>query len=202
MNYNLLTSCIEEVALETLPKRPKRGVKPLNSLESVKEARLELQAANNEQKKEAPITDLRRKVEAARRKLADAYDSATADHIQRKIDSIAQLHTTCQHSAAWKVVHELTGRKQGTSITIKGGSDVKRKENWFVHFNNLLGQINLLNSPPTCQRSRSLESLISELFLSTWGNLGWSLIHSETRSPPVLKIFRPFSGKTNCSTHT
>ena len=36
MNYNLLTSCTEEVALETLPKKPKRGIKPLNSLKSVK----------------------------------------------------------------------------------------------------------------------------------------------------------------------
>ena len=130
MNYNLLTSCTEEVALGTLPKKPKRGTKPLNSLESVKEARLALQAAN-EQYKEAPTTDLHRNVEASRRKLADAYDSATADYIQGKMDSIAHLHTACQHSAAWKVVSELTGRKQSPSITIKGGSDVKRKKNWF-----------------------------------------------------------------------
>ena len=46
MNYNLLTSSTEEVALETFSKKPKRGTKSLNSLESIKEARLALQAAN------------------------------------------------------------------------------------------------------------------------------------------------------------
>ena len=53
-----------------------------------------------------------------------------------KLTQLAQLHTTCQHS----VVSELAGRKQSPSITIKGGLDVKHKENWFINFNNLLGQ--------------------------------------------------------------
>ena len=56
-------------------------------------------------------------------------DSVTVDYIQGKTDSIAQLHKTCQHSAVWKVVNDFTGKQQNLIITIKGGSDVKHKEN-------------------------------------------------------------------------
>ena len=147
MNYNLLTYCTEEIALETLPKQPKTESKPLNSLDSVKEARLALQAAN-EQYKEAPTTDLRRKIEAARRKLADAYDSATADYIQGKIDSIAQLHTACQHSAAWKVVNDLTGRKQSPSVTIKRGLGCEAQGKLVHSFQQPLGPtFSILHQP-------------------------------------------------------
>ena len=37
------------------------------------------------QYKEVQTTDIRRKVEAARRKLADAYDSATSDYVRGKL---------------------------------------------------------------------------------------------------------------------
>ena len=46
-NYQLLTQCVEEVALSTLPKRVKRKVKSLSSLDAINKAREELQAANN-----------------------------------------------------------------------------------------------------------------------------------------------------------
>ena len=46
-NYQLLIQCVEEMAVSTLPKRVKRKVKSLSSLDAINKAREELQAANN-----------------------------------------------------------------------------------------------------------------------------------------------------------
>ena len=84
------------------------------------------------------------KLKQARTNLQDAYDNATVDFIQGKIDQISHLHVSKQHSAAWKAINEITGRKDRPSITTKGGSTKKRKDNWLDHFKKLLGE-----SPPT-----------------------------------------------------
>ena len=68
--------------------------------------------------------------------------------IQGKIDSINNLHISNQHSEAWKVINEITGRKDHPSIQLKGGSPEKRRENWLNHFRSLLGNPPVLHEEP------------------------------------------------------
>ena len=63
----------------------------------------------------------------------DAYLNAEAMFIQGKIDAISNFHISHQHSAAWKIINELSGRKDHPSIQLKGGSPEKRRENWLNH---------------------------------------------------------------------
>ena len=84
----------------------------------------------------------------AQNKLDEAYATAEADYIQGKINKIACLHTAKQHAASWKVINELSGRKEKPSIRIKGGSAAKRKSNWLLHFKSLLGNPPKLNDQP------------------------------------------------------
>jgi exonuclease III len=137
--HNLVTTCVEEVATSTLPQKTKTGFKGISSHDSVKTAHSELANANQKYEN-SPLNRNRDIVRKARKNLQDAYDNATADFIQGKINNITHLHTSQQHSAAWRTINEITGRKDNPTATIKGGSQEKRKEEWLNHFKKLLGE--------------------------------------------------------------
>ena len=80
--------------------------------------------------------------------LDEAYAIAEADYIQGEINKIKELHTAKQHAASWKVINDLSGRKEKPSIRIKGGSPLKRKSNWLHHFKSLLGNPPKLSQQP------------------------------------------------------
>ena len=138
-NYHLLTQCVEEVAVSTLPKRVKRKVKSLSSLEAINKAREELQAANN-RNTDSPSASTKEAVKKARDKLQAAYDTATAEELQEQINNLTALHTSHKHAAVWKSVNEITGRKDKPTVTVQGGSAEKRNEGWLHHFKKLLGE--------------------------------------------------------------
>ena len=137
--YTNLISSVEEVALETLPKKPKRKQTPINSHHLVLEARKALLAAQREYS-DNHIIPIKRKVRKAQQFLDRAYATAEAEFIQGQTKAIGKLHNEKKHAAAWKTINQLTGRKSKSSITIKGGSSPKRLENWKSHFEKLLGQ--------------------------------------------------------------
>ena len=137
--YQLLTKCVEEVAIKSLPKKRKRKEKSLSALDSIEKARRELENANNLHT-QSPTALTKEKVEETRKKLQDAYDIATAEHLQEQINNLTSLHSSHQHSAAWKTINAITGRKDKPTVTVQGGSAEKRKEGWLKHFKNLLGE--------------------------------------------------------------
>ena len=137
--YNNLITSVEEVALDSLPMKSKKKVTPINCHHLVKEARKELLQAQREYESNH-IIPVKRKVRKAQQFLDRAYVTAEAEFIQGQTRSIAKLHKEKKHTAAWKTVNQLSGRKAKPSITIKGGSSNKRLENWTDHFKKLLGQ--------------------------------------------------------------
>ena len=82
--------------------------------------------------------------------------------IQGKINSISSIHVSRQHSAACKVINELTGRKDHPSIQLKGGSPEKRREHWLNHFKSLLGNQPVLNT-----EALPLTQIFDELNITT-----------------------------------
>jgi exonuclease III len=137
--YQLLSECVQEVALASLPKKKKRKAKSLSTEEAITKAREELLEANN-QHSQNPTKTTEAKVKSVRMKLQTAYDTATAEELQEQINHLSSLHTTQQHSAAWKAVNEITGRKDKPTVTVQGGSAEKRNEGWLNHFKKLLGE--------------------------------------------------------------
>ena len=60
---------------------------------------------------------------------------------------------------AWKKIKDLSGKNSGSSVKIKGGSAKKRIENWFTHFQNLLGKnakVPDIDTLPSVQVSENL----------------------------------------------
>ena len=137
--YQLITSCVEEVALNSFPRRKKNlsTQRSLSALESITQAREEFHMQNNNFLL-SPTEIAKAKVDKARNNLQTAYDTATSELPQENIDNISSLHASKQHSAAWKTINEITGRKDKPSTFVKGGSAEMHKEDWLRHFNKLL----------------------------------------------------------------
>jgi hypothetical protein len=163
--YKLLSECAEEVAVNTLPKRKKRKFKSLSTQISINKAREELLNANNLHT-QSPSETTQEKVRTARTRLQTAYDIATAEELQEQINNLTSLHTTQQHSAAWKAVNEITGRKEKPTVTVQGGTAEKRNEGWLKHFKNLLGEApNVTPNIPRTQIARNLKISTSNFTL-------------------------------------
>ena len=134
-----MATCVEEVALKTLPKKQKSKPKQLSTHNAVIKARSELKTASNNLENSASDTNKDR-VKKAKNNLQIAYDTATAEYIQGQINNISNKHYSQKHSAAWKTINEITGRKDKPTVIVKGGTAEKRKEGWLNHFKKLLGE--------------------------------------------------------------
>ena len=161
--YNNLTSAVEVTALDSLPKKAKKKETPISSHHLVKEARQELLNVQHEYTINHTIP-VKRKLRKANQFLDRAYATADAEFIQGQIKAIGRLHREKKHTAAWKTINHLSGRKSKPSITIKGGSSASRLNNWKEHFQKLLGQ-----PPPLNPESQtiSLTTISEPLDIST-----------------------------------
>lgn len=147
--YNNLIKANEEVALSTLPKKPKLRKYPINADANVATAREHLRDISSRYHANPSRTN-KDKVAAAKTSLDTAYFDAEVAFVNGKIDEISYLHINQRHSAAWKTVNELSGKGSKPATTLKGGSREKRLENWHSHFKNLLGK------PATLPENESL----------------------------------------------
>ena len=163
--YKLLSECVEEIAVNTLPKRKKRKAKSLSAQESINKAREELLEANSRHAQN-PTARTKETAKRARTKLQTAYDIATAEELQEQINHLSSLHISHQHSAAWKAVNEITGRKDKPTVTVQGGSAEKRNEGWLKHFKELLGEApKVTPNIPRIQVARNLKIQTSDFTL-------------------------------------
>ena len=145
--YQSLIEANEQVSLSLLPKKQKVKKKHLFENVTVSEARKALVEAKLKHNRR-PTRKTSKDLSVAQKTLDDAYLTAETMLIQGKINSISNLHISHNHSAAWKIINELTGRKDHPSIQLKGGSPEKRREHWLNHFKSLLGNQPVLNTEP------------------------------------------------------
>ena len=137
--YSKMITANNEIALSPLPKKTKSKPMQFSTHQLVALARDKLEDFSR-QYDQNPTSELKGKITQSKKELEAAYTSALTEYIEGKITSLKSLHINKQHSAAWEVVNEITGRKDKPSPIIKGGSQSARKENWTDHFKNLLGE--------------------------------------------------------------
>ena len=145
--YQKLIESTSEIAIKTLPRKKKRNKKPFSSHHIVIKARNDLNDTLKVNKKQNS-RESRETIQNAHKQLENAYLTVQSEFIQTKIDHITSLHTSNRHAAAWSAISELSGRKSRSNVTIKGGSQEKRKENWKNHFQSLLGAQNETTNMP------------------------------------------------------
>ena len=156
--YSNLIKANEEISILLLPKKPKSRKNPITSDMGVSQARENLKR-NAFLYHSNPSIFNKDRLAAAKKSLDEAYLNAQVAFVNGKIDDITNLHINQQHSAAWKIINELSGKGSKPSTTIKGGNKEKRLQNWLSHFKNLLGKPATVpenNSLPTTQISSLL----------------------------------------------
>lgn len=159
--YSNLIAANEHVCLSFLPKKTKVKRKPLFDDDLVKNARKNFETAKVKHQARATRRSTKT-LSSAQKALDDAYLTAESLYIQGKINSIKEFHTSNQHSASWKVINEISGRKEHPSIQLKGGSAEKRRDNWHNHFQKLLG-----NPPKVDGDPLPLNQIFNTLDIST-----------------------------------
>ena len=117
--YNNLIKANEEVALSTLPKKPKLRKYPINADANVATAREHLRDISSRYHANPSRTN-KDKVAAAKTSLDTAYFDAEVAFVNGKIDEISYLHINQRHSAAWKTENELSGEGSKPATTLKG----------------------------------------------------------------------------------
>ena len=71
--------------------------------------------------------------------MTSAYDAEQSKYVNRKIKDIEIAAANKQSSIAWKIVNEISGRKNSNSAKLKASSNGERIKIWHNHFQELLG---------------------------------------------------------------
>ena len=71
--------------------------------------------------------------------MTSAYDAEQSKYVNKKIKDIEITAANKQSSIAWKIVNEISGRKNSNSAKLKASSNGERIKIWHNHFQELLG---------------------------------------------------------------
>ena len=75
-----------------------------------------------------------------RRNLETAYKKAEEYYLSEKIASLEAASYANRHTMAWKVIEEITGRKEKDAQVPLKWCIEERKSQWFNHLSDLLGK--------------------------------------------------------------
>ena len=115
----------------------------------------------------SPTQSLKIQLISAKKNFDDAYLNAEVDFINGKIYKLSEGHIIKKHHLAWKTIKDLSGKKSGSSVRIKGGSAKKHLESWSTHFKNFLGKSAIVTdnaSLPSVPVSYTLDINTAPLF--------------------------------------
>ena len=126
--YNLLENSSVKAAKDILPKKPKRTFKSISQTPKVQAARKDLKSA----------TELDCNIQQSKELLKAAYTTEEKAFLDEKIEQVQQASFTNKHSVAWKIIDDITGRRETKSAMLPGTPN-ERKDAWLQHFMSLLG---------------------------------------------------------------
>lgn len=99
-----------------------------------------------------------------------AYNKVTEEMLCEKIKEVETAHINSQHGLAWKLVNDISGRRETQKGQIAGNTQQERLQNWHKHFMGLLG-----NPPNSDSEDNDIQStepsvsyLLVILYLQTW----------------------------------
>ena len=137
------TSC-KEIAKEIIPLKPKLKKRlPWETLE-ISNKRTILQETA-EKRNSHPTMENIRKFKKVQTNLVLSYDKEQSEYIQSKIDEIQNAVRNQKSAKAWKIVNEVSGRKNSCRSIIKAKNNEERVKLWQKHFQDLLGKPTKIN---------------------------------------------------------
>ena len=126
--YDLLQSSCIKAAEEVLPKKLKDTFKNISQSQKVIAARKAYHSS---------IKDGSNR-QQAKQLLTDAYISEERALLETNIEQVRQASISSKHGIAWKIVNNISGRKESKRAMLSGTPDDRRNA-WLKHFSTLLG---------------------------------------------------------------
>ena len=93
-----------------------------------------------QQKDNNPTIENIRKTCNAQKELSHAYETEQSEYIQGKICQVQDAANNKKSALAWKIVNEISGRKNSNKSKLKASNDEERVKLWQTHFEDLLGK--------------------------------------------------------------
>ena len=87
----------------------------------------------------SPSTENLQVLKEARSLLFCKYDRLREEEVMEKVKSVEEAHGNQQHSEAWRIINEISGRKKSKEGQVTGTSADERVSTWYSHFRHLLG---------------------------------------------------------------
>ena len=93
-----------------------------------------------QQKDNNPTIENIRKTCNAKKELSHAYETEKSEYIQGKIYQVQDAANNKKLALAWKIVNEISGRKNSNKSKLKASNDKERVKLWQTYFEDLLGK--------------------------------------------------------------
>ena len=137
--YSKLIETNNETANELLPTRQKDKIVRSENDPQVSAARINVKNAFANYQR-SPTDENEENLQSENRKLLEAYVNAEANVVSSLVDKVENADIKGQHAESWRFINKLSGRKTTRKGVLKGNSSQERLNNWYKHFNNLLGK--------------------------------------------------------------
>ena len=138
-SYQHFIQANEEASSQLLPKRKPRKKSNKSSNPRIVKAREKVTTAFNTYAL-SPTADNHVTLQNEKQALQAEYTAAEELEVEETIQRIESANAQSEHGKSWKLINELTGRKNTKRGILKASSQEERIKKWHDHFQNLLGQ--------------------------------------------------------------
>ncbi|CAH1244380.1 Hypp7290 [Branchiostoma lanceolatum] len=83
----------------------------------------------------------RQKLKRARKTFEETYTKVKEEDLLQRIKEVEKAHENCKHGQSWKLINEVTNRRETKESQLEGNTPKERVTNWYNHFKSLLGKL-------------------------------------------------------------
>ena len=137
--YQHLIDANGEAAEKLIPEKTRKKQTQSSKDARIQKQRTEVNKAFSEYK-QTPTSEHQERLQTAKRLLQETYEGVEAEKLEDMIREVERADERCEHSKSWKLINEISGRKNGKKGRLKGDSKESRIQSWYTHFSQLLGK--------------------------------------------------------------
>ena len=137
--YQHLIDANGKAADKLIPEKKRKKKTQSSKDVRIKEKREEVNKAFSEYK-QTPTSENQERLQIAKTLLQETYEGVEAEELESMIQQVERADARSSHSESWKLINEISGRKNGEKGRLKGDSKESRIQSWYTHFSQLLGK--------------------------------------------------------------
>ena len=156
--YENLITAHEEASKEHIPQRIKtRKKKRMSDDTRITSARESVNSAFTEYAA-SPSAENHDNLQEKKKSLQSMYDVIQEEELSEMIGKVEQADANSKHGMSWRLINEITGRKNAKKGIIKGKSKSERLSKWHDYFKSLLG-----DEPVVTNLEENIETVFESL---------------------------------------